>query len=96
METNQKKRRIQWFRLIVAGLLLYSVYLGIAQQRQLNAIRMETEAARKQMEQLQSERANLQTECDLLKDPKYVEKVAREELGMAKPGEVPFISAGKN
>ena len=96
MDSSRKKRRINWFRLIVVILLVYTVYLGVSQQRQVNAIHLETETARKHMEQLQLERANLQEECSQLKDPKYVEKVAREELGMAKPGEVPYISADKN
>jgi cell division protein FtsL len=95
MKQIQKKRRISWFRILIFGILAYTIYFGFSQQRQLDAIHLQTETARKQVEQLKQENTNLKQECNLLKDPKYVEKLAREELGLAKPGEVPYLTTGK-
>jgi len=48
------------------------------------------------MEQLQQINANLNDERTKLNKPTYIEKIAREELGLVKPGEIPYIPAGKN
>jgi len=69
--------------------------LSLGQQRQLNAIGNEAESI--QMELAQSAQLNtaLKAERDALNDRKYVEKLAREELGLVKPGETPYIGTGK-
>jgi cell division protein FtsL len=74
----------------------YFIYLAVAQQSQLFSIRRESQATQTQLQQLQQTNAALQEERKALHDPKYVEKLAREELGLVKPGEIPYISAEKN
>jgi len=89
------KYRVKWFRLITIVLSCYFIYLSLGQQRQLNAIGNEAESI--QMELAQSAQLNtaLKAERDALNDRKYVEKLAREELGLVKPGETPYIGTGK-
>ena len=92
---TRNKYRVNWFRLVTIVLSCYFIYLSIGQQSQLNAIGNEAQSIQKQ--QAQSEQMNiaLKQERDALNDRKYVEKVAREELGLVKPGETPYIGAGK-
>ena len=87
--------RVNWFKLVAIGLSIYFIYLCIGQQTQLNAISNETESIRMELAQFQQVNAALKEERDALNDRKYVEKLAREELGLVKPGEVPYIVTNK-
>ena len=88
--------RIRWFRLILFCVAGYFLYVLAGQQMDLQAIHKEKEAARQKLEQLQQVNANLNDERSRLTKPSYIEKIAREELGLVKPGEVPYVPAVKN
>jgi len=86
-------RRAYWAALGAAASLVaalaYHVICGqhgyLAYQRE----RQQYEALQKQTQQLQAENQALQKHIDALKsDPKAIERVAREQLHMAKPGEI--------
>lgn len=93
---KSQKYRVKWFKLFLWVVGGYFIYLTIGQQSQLASIRHETQSTRAQLQQLQQTNAALNEERNALHDPKYVEKVAREELGLVKPGEIPYISTEKN
>ena len=93
MKLPIQSRRAYWATLAAAvslvGALAYHVICGehgyLAYQRE----RQQYEAFQKQTRQLQEENESLQKHIDALKsDPKAIEKVAREQLHMAKPGEI--------
>ena len=88
--------RVRWFRLILFCVAGYFIYVLAGQQLDLQAIQKEKEASRHKLEQLQQVNANLNEERNKLTKPSYIEKIAREELGLVKPGEIPYIPAGKN
>lgn len=88
--------RVRWFRLILLCVTGYFIYVLGGQQMDLQAIQKEKETARQKLEQLQQVNANLNDERSKLSKPSYIEKIAREELGLVKPGEIPYIPAGKN
>jgi cell division protein FtsL len=92
---NRRKYRVKWFRLLVIVLSCYSIYLYVAQQSDLNAIHSESESVRTQLSQLQQVNVALHEERKALNDYKYVEKLAREELGLVKIGETPYIVSDK-
>jgi cell division protein FtsB len=46
-------------------------------------------------DKLESEVERLETQRDRLHDPEMIELIVREELGMMKPGEIPFVVATK-
>ena len=48
-----------------------------------------------QVEQLQRQNANLESRIARFKDPDYLEVLARDCLGMVKPGEIPFLIVPK-
>lgn len=92
---ERHKFRVKWFRLIAIVLGFYFIYLCVGQQSQLNAIGSGSETVRLQLAQLQQANATLKEERDALNDRRYVEKLAREELGLVKPGEIPYIVSDK-
>lgn len=88
--------RIRWFRLAVLAVTGYCLYVLSGQQMELNAVNREAEATRIRLEQLKQANQAMTDEKKKLATPSYVEKVAREELGLVKPGEVPYVPAEKN
>ncbi len=91
-----RKYRIKWFRLVLLMFAGYFLYMLAGQQSQLSAIERETQAATQRLEQAQQQNAALIEERNRLNDPAYIEKLAREELGLAKPGETPFMLRKRN
>ncbi len=93
---RQSKMRIKWFRLVVVVLVAYFAFLFIGQQSQILAINREAEATRIQLEQAMKVNSALIEERNRLNTLSHVEKIAREELGLVKPGETPYIPSQKN
>lgn len=99
MAATQKrpvKYRIRWFRVTLLAVVGYCLYVLAGQQMEMNALNREAEATRIRLEQLRQSNQSLADEKGKLTTPAYVEKLAREELGLVKPGEVPYIPVEKN
>ena len=93
MKLPFQSRRAYWGTLAVAlslvGALAYHVICGEHGYLAYRSERQRYEALQKQTLQLEQENQALQKHIDALKsDPKAIEKVAREQLHMAKPGEI--------
>lgn len=96
MALAQKRRRLKkfsWFRLCIVIMAGYFCYVVIMQQTELYQIRRETEAVNAQLSEVNEINSNLVAEKEKLSTAAYIEKVAREQLGLVKPGEVPYIPA---
>lgn len=93
---QQRRYRINWYRLIVWGMIIFFVYVIIGQQVELQRIQRETKNVQDQLNKADQLHQTLTVERQQLVTPAYVEKLAREELGLVKPGEVPYIPAGQN
>lgn len=61
----------------------------------LSQVEEQTIIAEERLNKAKQINEELSREKDNLNKLEYVEKVAREELGMTKPGEVPYISEEK-
>ncbi len=88
------RRRV---RLSPRGLMLVVVVslilaAAIAPARNLIQQRNQLASLRRQTGQLQQRNDALQARVSQLGDPAYLEKLARECLGMVKPGEVAFVT----
>ena len=57
----------------------------------LVAIYQEKQHIEQQLQELQQRNDELEQEKAKLQDPKNIENVAREQLGLVKPGEVPYV-----
>ena len=76
--------------------LLAALCLGVMVQlsalnREIDAAHEEREAYAQQLESLQRGNARLTEDIARRDDPALIEEIAREELGMARPGEKVFI-----
>ena len=91
-----RKYRINWFRVIILALTCVFLYTCFGQQIRINVIQGELDSTNKYINKLKAEKANLQKEQILLKTPDYVEKVAREEMGLVKNGEALFVPQKNN
>ncbi|WP_298702949.1 cell division protein FtsL [uncultured Veillonella sp.] len=79
---------LNWIAIILVIAAIYSLgrtgYEWYQVEQQKKELQVQIEELKKKNEQLEQENAQLQ-------DPKAIEAVAREELGLVKPGEVPYV-----
>ena len=72
---------------MVTALLIYlavPLRTYVAQRDRLNQLERQTQI-------LEEQKTRLQKQVELLQDPAYLERIARECLGMVKKGEIGFI-----
>nr|WP_231037982.1 cell division protein FtsL [Pectinatus frisingensis] len=93
--TTVKKRRFNIFIVITVAVIGYFIYVAVEQQIYINNITQERIAVDKQLAKAKKENAELKQEKEALEDPQYIEKIAREELGMTKKDEIPYVSSNK-
>jgi cell division protein FtsB len=76
---------------IVIGLMFYL----LVPLKEYMAQRSRLQNLTHQMQTLESQNAGLEAKVVRLQDPAYLEQLARECLGMVKPGEIPFLIVPK-
>ena len=69
--------------------------LSIAPARLYLEQRAELGSMERQAAQLQTENDHLSSRADQLRDPAYLERLARQCLGMVRPGETVFVAVPK-
>jgi cell division protein FtsL len=87
----RRRYRIRWFRVLILLSAAYFLYLAVGQQFELYTIQRETTMLKERISELEQSNKALADETSRLSSPSYVEKIAREQLGLVKPGEVPYI-----
>lgn len=92
----RKRRRIKWTVVCLLICVGYVAYLFVDQERQLGGLRREADNLRAREATLKVEHERLSQEQQMLQTDAYMEKVAREELGLVKPGETPYIMGQQN
>lgn len=88
-------RRLDWFVVLMVGIVGYFSYMMVSQHFYLNSVNRDYDAAQQRLRSAQQENDALQQEKAQLNDPAYIEKIAREELGMTRQGEMPYIYSRK-
>lgn len=82
----EKLTKLVYFLLVIAGLLIIAVwYLPLIRQNE--RMRQEVMRLDEQIQKQEVLQKQLKTSIDAMKDPKAVERMAREKLGYAKAGE---------
>jgi cell division protein DivIC len=76
--------------LVAAGVLFVLFVIG-GKAMQGYEMRQEAKAVQQSIDQLRKENRNLSQALQYFKSDEYVEKVAREELSLVRPGDVPVI-----
>jgi len=87
------RRSFNWFIVLLILAVGYFSYTAVQQQLCLNAIAKEQMTVEVRLNQAKKINEELRQEKNNLEKPDYIEKVAREELGMTKKGEMPYISS---
>ena len=67
------------------------LYFFINQQIELYALSLEKKNVSLQLVKAQEEKAALEEEYNLLQTLPYIEKMAREKMGLTKKGELPYV-----
>lgn len=94
---NPKKQKIGgislgWL-LVTLCVLIYGVYVIGDKAMTISQLNSDMDQARLRLEEAQRENQQLKEENASLSDDTYIEKLAREELGMTRKGEIPYIYA---
>lgn len=96
----QKKQKLNIKRTAlvaaVAAFMIYFVYAMIAQQITLSNKNKEIRSLEEQVSAANTETERLQKELDNLEDPEYLERIAREKLGLVRPNERVIVDANKS
>ncbi len=91
-----KKRRFKIRHLLVLLFLIYTSYTLIVQQIKVNQLSSQEAELKEQIASGIEERDQLKREIELLHTDSYIEKVARDELGLVKPGEFIYKKQGNS
>ena len=87
----RKKAAILASIIVVVGLLVGSLF-GDRGLLQLVSQRERADALAREIEQLKADNSRLAAEIGALRtDPSAIERLAREELGLVRPGETVFV-----
>lgn len=85
------RRNLNWFLLAALLALILQDVFGTHGVLAMRRSQKEVEQARKEIQQISDENQKLQESVKALKtDPQAIERIAREEMGLARPGEYIF------
>ena len=81
-------------KLVKAAIIIFGVYLIVSLVKDLYGLSQkgkEVEKSQAKLKQVLKEKNILEKQLDYVKTPEFVEKEARDKLGMSKPGETIVI-----
>jgi cell division protein FtsL len=87
------KKKIKGKNIIFAFLLCYVCYIFINQQITMHKIKDEIANKKLEEQKVKEKNKKLQDEVKMSKSSMYIEKLARERLGLTKQGETPVIDS---
>ena len=91
------KKKLIVKKLVIIGFAIFFVFSYVRQLITMNRIKQEISDKQTQLEEVQQKNERLQDEVDKINSDSedYLEKLARERLGMIKPGEKVVNSENK-
>jgi cell division protein DivIC len=83
------KKKLIIKRIIIAGFIIFFAFSYIRQSITMNRIQKELDGKQSQLDEVKQKNERLQDEVEKIDSDSsdYLEKLARERLGMVKPGE---------
>jgi len=82
------RSKIIWVLILL--LLFYAMYVFSDKYAKILQLKQDIHSLETEIEMLKSENKNLSQEIEWLNQEKSIEKIAREKLGLTKPGEILF------
>jgi len=89
----RKRSGFNWFALFMFLMIAYFSTVLISQQVHLSHVSESQRIADKRLEAAKATNVRLQKELADLQNIDNIEKIAREDLGLAKEGELPYQAA---
>ena len=86
----RKRSGFNWFALLMFAMIAYFSTVLISQQVHLAHVSESQRIADKRLEKAKATNEKLRRELAALQDINNIEKLAREDLGLAKEGEMPY------
>ena len=86
----KKRKGFNWFALFMFLVVAYFSTVLISQQVHLSHVSETQRVADKRLEKAQQENEKLRKQYEELQNLDNIEKIAREDLGLAKDGELPY------
>lgn len=91
MKARKDKKPVKIKSVIVVLLSVYLAYTLATQYIVIRKSRAQEAAIRAQIEEIKKENERLKEELERIRSDEYIEKVARERLGLIKSGEIMFV-----
>ncbi len=85
----RKRKKINMFKLIFMVLFLFFAFRIVQQEIKIYQINQQINATKSNITELEKRHEALKEEQKMVNDPKYIEKVAREDYNMVKTMEIP-------
>lgn len=86
----RKRSGFNWFALVMFAMIAYFSTVLISQQVHLSHVSESQRIADKRLEKAKAANEKLRRELAELQDIDNIERLAREDLGLAKNGEMPY------
>lgn len=95
MKKKRKKKKIGVLGIVVFAMLLYIMVIMINQNKLMKELEGKKMVLQEEIHILEEEVDDLSQELENSDSLEFIEKVARDELGMVKPREIIVIDKGK-
>jgi cell division protein FtsL len=89
-----KKGKTSIGLLILLAIFLYLSYIAVNQQRIINAKNLELTRLEEKIAEEKKTYEELQKQSEMIQSDEYIEKIAREKLGMVKKNERVYVDIG--
>lgn len=86
-----KKRGLRFKNIFLFVFIVYAAVTIVNQQLHIAELKADEQAAAKKIEAVQKDNARLEEMINNATSPEYIERMAREQLGLVKAGERVYI-----
>jgi cell division protein FtsB len=90
-ERPSRTPRLTFHGSVLVMTLVALLLMAVPPARQFYREQSQMKAAQQRLAALKRDNAQLEGQLARLKDPAYLERLAREELGVVRPGEIGFV-----
>ncbi|NLV87935.1 MAG: septum formation initiator family protein [Tissierellia bacterium] len=95
MAKRRRKKKLKLGRILIILFMLYIGFTLLNQSKLMNELKGKKEKIELEIQTLQVEIDSLNEEIENSDSLQFVEKIARDELGMVKPREIIYIDKNK-
>jgi cell division protein FtsL len=93
--SRKKKSGSRFGIFILAAIFIYLSYLAVGQQKLIYAKNLEDSKMESKIAEERKTNEELKKEKEIINSDEYIEKVARDKLGMVKKNERLYVDIGK-